>query len=352
MHQVEPVLPGDIVGEERGDAERLRARQGLLVAGVAVRDAPLPVGLDSRVDRCPELRIGQGQVQRGGRQLVGAGLSETAVVRAEPGHDPAPIEADERPRVGDSAAGRAAVVQLPGGLVAAQQRLRGAEHHRAAGQPGGRLRQGPPAGRARDPGVQVGGGDPGVGAGVVDLLGVRAGSDLGVRIVPGIDGDALPGAPVDAEHRVPHDLPVGGAEQLPGPVLQANCGGSGAEEPDPAGVHHADPDAVVDLPFLTCLRERLLGPNPGQSVVHLGRETGAVLDRLDVPATRHNTPPPRRERAPESAPRQSVGERRAAATSIVMPARLWIRLVAFRAQPVVVGLSGVGLAPEVLLGAG
>ena len=100
--------------------------------------------------------------------------------------------------------------------------------------------------------------------------GVRAGGDLGVRIVPGIDGDALPCAPVDAEHRVPHDLPVGRPEQLPGPVLQANRGGPGAEEPDPAGVHHADPDAVVDLPLLTGLRERLLGPNPGQPVVRPG----------------------------------------------------------------------------------
>jgi len=307
VHKVEPVLPGDIVGEERCHAERFGAGQGLLVAGIAVGDAPIPVGLDSRVDHCAELRIGQGQVQRGGRELVGAGLGEAAVVRAEVGHDPAAVEAHERLRVGDAAAGRAAIVQLPCGLVAAQQRLRSAEHHRAPGQPCGRVRQRPPAGRAPHPGVQISGRYLRPGAGVDDLLGVGAGSDLGVRIVPGIDGDALSCGPVDAEHRVPHDLPIGRPQQLPGPVLQANRRRPGAEEPDPAGVHHADPDAVVDLHLLAGLRERLLRPNPGQPVVHLGRQTGAVLDRLDVPATRHKTPSTRRKRPPESASRRSVG---------------------------------------------
>ena len=78
-----------------------------------------------------------------------------------------------------------------------------------------------------------------------------------------------------------------------------------------------------------------------------------MLDRLDVPATRHDdTPAAARTRTRISAPAVPVGERRAAATSIVMPARLWIRLVSFRAEPVVVGLSGVGPVPGVLLGAG
>jgi hypothetical protein len=118
------------------------------------------------------------------------------------------------------------------------------------GQSAGSLGQGPPPRRAAHAAIQVGRVHARVCAGLRHLGEVGSSSDLGVRIVSGLDRDPLPVCAVDAEHRIANDLPIRGPQHLSWAVRQALGGGPGPEEPDASGVHRTGAEPVVHLPFL------------------------------------------------------------------------------------------------------